>query len=134
MRKSTEAGNSMKQEPSCVRFNVHEKELKIQTKTLGAKAKIQSNYILMFKLAQKVIGFHMCVCAYFMWAHSPFMAWFPLWLSLCLLLATSTDYSLFLHLPESKFSYCAGAFFFKGLLKLFFLLALISSVFEMILL
>lgn len=101
----------MKQEPSRVRFNVHEKELKIQTKTLGAKAKIQSNYILMFKLAQKVIGFHMYVCAYFMWAHSPFMAWFPLWLSLCLLLATSTDYSFFLHLPESKFSYSADAFF-----------------------
>lgn len=38
-----EAGNSMKQETSRVRFNVHEKELKIQTKTLGAKAKIQSN-------------------------------------------------------------------------------------------
>lgn len=59
-----EAGNSMKQETSHVRFNVHEKELKIQTKTLGAKAKIQSNYILMFKLAQKVIGFHMCVCVH----------------------------------------------------------------------
>lgn len=60
------------------------------------------------------------------------MAWFPLWLPLCLLLATSID-NFFLHLPESKFSYSADAFL-KGLLKLFFLLALISSVFEMILL
>lgn len=67
------------QETSHVRFGVHEKELRFQPKTLRAKAKIQNNYFLMFKLAQKVIGFPIGDYVYFMWAHSPFMTWFSLW-------------------------------------------------------